>query len=226
LSSRRAPVTRDRILSSALALFRKKGFDRTTMRDVASAAKTSLGAAYYYFPAKEAFVLAHWQSQMDEHERRSRAVFARTDDLTERVQAVFRTRIELMKNDRRLLAGLFRGIGDAESPVSVFGADTAPLRSRGIGLLREALEVDAVPAELRDAAALGLWIVMLAIVLYFIHDDSPGQARTRQLAGGAVALLVPLLPVLASGPASLWRAQLEKLLRDAGLWPFSSGAGG
>jgi AcrR family transcriptional regulator len=212
--------TRDRILSSALALFRKKGFDRTTMRDVAKAAKTSLGAAYYYFPAKEAFVLAHWQSQMYEHERRSREVFSKSDDLAERVKAVFRHRIDLIKNDRPLLAGLFRGIGDVESPVSVFGGDTAALRARAIGLFREALEVDAVPEELRDAAALGLWVLMLAVVLYFTHDASPQQAKTRALAEGAVDLLVPLLPLLASGPASLWREQLEKLLREAGLWPL------
>ena len=221
MSPRASAATRDRILSSALSLFRKKGFDKTTMRDIAKSAQTSLGAAYYYFSAKEAFVLAHWESQMDEHERRCREVFACSDDLGERLKAVYRTRIDLMKNDRRLLAGLFRGIGDAGSSVSVFGGDTAGLRTRGIGLLRDALNVEIVPEQLRDTAALGLWIVMLALVLYFIHDDSAGQARTRELADGVVDLLLPLLPLLASAPAALWRAELEKVLRRAKLWPYS-----
>ena len=50
--------TRDRIYNAALTLFRQRGFDATTMRDVAGAADMSLGAAYHYFPSKDALVLA------------------------------------------------------------------------------------------------------------------------------------------------------------------------
>ncbi len=51
-------VTRARILATALDLFRRRGFDRTTMRDVASGAGVSLGAAYHYFRSKEELFLA------------------------------------------------------------------------------------------------------------------------------------------------------------------------
>ncbi len=212
--------TRDRILSRALSLFRKKGFDQTTMRDVARAASTSLGAAYYYFPSKEALVLAHWESQMDEHERRARAVFAESTDLGERVRAVLLTRLELMKNDQRLLVGLFRGIADRKNPASVFGAETEPLRTRALALFKEAIALPEVPEDLRDAAALGLWILQLGLVLYFVHDDSKHHASTAKLTRGAVDLLLPLLPLLALEPARAWRSDLRKLLLEAGLWPF------
>src|SRR4051812_16540464 len=46
-------LTRERIFTVALNLFREKGFEGTTMREVAAAANMSLGAAYYYFASKE-----------------------------------------------------------------------------------------------------------------------------------------------------------------------------
>ena len=48
--------TRRMILETALSLFREKGFEDTTIRDIAAEADLSLGAAYYYFPSKEAIV--------------------------------------------------------------------------------------------------------------------------------------------------------------------------
>ena len=36
----------------ALGLFRKRGFHKTSMRDIARAAEMSPGAAYHYFPSK------------------------------------------------------------------------------------------------------------------------------------------------------------------------------
>lgn len=215
----KAETTRERILDTALGLFRKSGFDATTMRDVAKAAGTSLGSAYYYFPSKEALVLAHWETQMVEHEQRARKVFSHSADLGERLRAVFDVRLDLMKGDRKLLTGLFRTIGDPESAVSVFARETAPIRSRSISLLSEALEVPEVPDELRSQAALALWVLMLGTVLYFVHDDSPGQVRTRDLARGAIDTLVPLLPWLAAPMAAPLRERVFALLTNAQLWP-------
>ena len=52
MSPRKAASTKERIEREALKLFRKRGFDRTTLRDIAKAAGTSLGSTYYYFPSK------------------------------------------------------------------------------------------------------------------------------------------------------------------------------
>lgn len=216
---RRAQKTsRERILLVALSAFRKKGFDGTTMRDVAKAAGMSLGAAYYYFPSKEALVHAHWEQQMDEHERRAREKYAETTDLKERLRATFLIRQELMKNDKKLLAGLFRAIGDASSPVSVFAKETSSLRMRGIALLRDCVAVDEVPVQVREQAALGLWVLQLGFVLYFVHDSSPGQLKTRQLIEGAVDTLAPLAPLLGMPAADPLRERIQHVLEDAGLW--------
>src|SRR5579871_5298461 len=58
--------TRQRILEAALSVFRKRGFDAATMREVAAEASVAVGAAYYYFDSKDAIVMAFYQQAQDE----------------------------------------------------------------------------------------------------------------------------------------------------------------
>ena len=50
--------TRARILASALALFAKKGYVRTTFTDIASQLKMTKGAVYWHFESKQALLMA------------------------------------------------------------------------------------------------------------------------------------------------------------------------
>jgi hypothetical protein len=45
--------TRSLILETALRLFQERGYDKTTMRAIATEAGVSVGNAYYYFESKE-----------------------------------------------------------------------------------------------------------------------------------------------------------------------------
>ena len=67
---------RRQILDTALQLFRQRGFEATTVRDIASGAGLSLGAAYYYFPSKEAIVAACYDYVQQDHLSRARTAFA------------------------------------------------------------------------------------------------------------------------------------------------------
>src|ERR1700761_6104062 len=60
--------TRLLILETALGLFRKNSFEKTTMRDIASTAGVALGAAYYYYDSKDAMVLAFYEKAQKEME--------------------------------------------------------------------------------------------------------------------------------------------------------------
>src|ERR671935_1437796 len=77
--------TRRQILETALALFRERGFEETTIRDIARRAGLSLGAAYYYFKSKEAIVGAYYDFVQREHLARSREAFARDAALRDRL---------------------------------------------------------------------------------------------------------------------------------------------
>jgi len=53
-----AEKTRARILASALALFSKKGYERTTFNDIAARLKLTKGAVYWHFASKEKLLVA------------------------------------------------------------------------------------------------------------------------------------------------------------------------
>jgi AcrR family transcriptional regulator len=53
-----AEKTRTRILASALSLFVKRGYERTTFTDIASRLKMTKGAVYWHFESKEKLLLA------------------------------------------------------------------------------------------------------------------------------------------------------------------------
>jgi AcrR family transcriptional regulator len=59
--TKKAEATSARILDVALDLFRRQGFEQTTMRGIAAEAGVSLGSAYYYFESKEDLVMAFYE---------------------------------------------------------------------------------------------------------------------------------------------------------------------
>lgn len=54
------------IVESAMNLFRKDGFDNTTMESIAEKADVAKRTLYSYFPVKEAIVSAHWLQNAQE----------------------------------------------------------------------------------------------------------------------------------------------------------------
>jgi len=76
--SPKAEVTERKILDAALEMFRSKGFDETTVRDIAAAAEVATGAAYYYYPSKDAIVLAFYQQSCAEMQPRIEDALAKS----------------------------------------------------------------------------------------------------------------------------------------------------
>jgi AcrR family transcriptional regulator len=199
-------------LEIALGLFRKRGFDATTMRDVAAEAGMALGAAYYYFPGKDAIVVAYYDQVQDEHERVTHALLGDSRDLRSRVRAAFRAKFDIIGRDRALLGALFRRVGDPREPLSVFSKGTQQQRDRSIATFAAAIGDERMPADLSSVAPTLLWFIHLGLIFYMLYDDSPGQRRTRKLADAAADLFVGLLGLARlPGFGSLRRRALEAL---------------
>ena len=62
----KSEATRARILEAALCVFRERGFNAATMREIAAAAGMAVGAAYYYFDSKDAMVMAFYEQSQEE----------------------------------------------------------------------------------------------------------------------------------------------------------------
>lgn len=219
--------TRARIHAAALAAFRKKGFDQTTMREIATAAGVALGGAYYYFPSKDALVLHYYEETQNQAEAKADAVFAKTTDIRERLGACFHPRLDVLARDRKLLTGLFRSIADPSAPASIFSAETRGIRERSLAVFDRALagsDVAALDEDARRVLVLALWSLHMGVILYFIHDTSPRQEKTRGLVDRSLDLVVGLLP-LAPQLAPVFGDAVGAILRDAGLLGASDDTG-
>ena len=212
--------TRARIHAAALALFRKKGFDATTMREIAAAGGVALGAAYYYFPSKEAIVLAYYERTHRESSAQAEAVFATTSDVRARLGAAFHGKLDVLAKDRKLLSGLFRSIADPSAEASIFGERTRAIRDESILLFDRAIapapELEALDAGARRVLVLALWSLHMGVMLYFIHDMSRGQHKTRALVDRSLDLVAGLLPI-APQLAPMFGDAIGSILTDAGL---------
>jgi AcrR family transcriptional regulator len=211
--------TRARILATALALFRERGFEKTTMRDVAAAAEVALGSAYYYFDSKEAIVAAYYEYVQEEHKARAEAAFPAARDFRARLGVAFHTKIDILAADRPLLVALFRYGGDPDHPLSWFGPAGRRQRELSIAVFDAAVGDERMPADLRSLAPLLLWTLHMGITLYSLYDASPDLARTRRLTDGALDLLVKAKPVGSLPLLRPLRRTVIALLDEAGLLP-------
>ncbi|WP_434381140.1 TetR/AcrR family transcriptional regulator [Melittangium boletus] len=209
-------ATREHILATALKLFRKRGFEGTTMRDIAQAADLSLGAAYHYFPSKEALVLAYYEWMQEEHERLMEAAGDPGADLRARVGTLLRTKLDLLHRDRKLLATLFGNLGDPAHSLSVFGEKSASVRQRSVKQFTEVFAPRDAPPPLRPFLGQALWLSHLGLFLFFIHDRSPQHARTQKLLEAIVELTASGVPLLTHPLAAPVRGWLLQLMTDLG----------
>lgn len=195
VATAKAEETRERILDAALRLFRERGFDETTMRDISAAAGVATGAAYYYFRSKEELVMAFYVRTNEEARELIPAQIARSRDLRKRVRAILDTKLEQFAEHRRLMVALVRIGIDPKHPLSPFGAETKAMREESIEFFRLAI-ADAKPAvskDLADDLPRLLWLYQMGIILFWIFDESARQRRTQALLDGTVDLMIRLL---------------------------------
>ncbi len=215
--------TREHILHTALTLFREKGFEASTMRDIAARSDMSLGAAYYYFPSKESIVLAFYEQVQKEHRIHVQELLPDCTSFRERLGVLFQTKLDIIKDDRNLLGALLRYMGEPGHPVSVLGRQTWNIREDSRELIVEAIADEDVDDDLRDLVVAALWGVQMSLILYALYDYSPNLARTRRLTDGVLDIFVQLLgmasmPILQPVLRPV-RAHLLSLLRESRLLP-------
>lgn len=210
----KAEETRERILDAALRLFRDKGFDVTTMRDVAAEAGMATGAAYYYFHSKEELVMALYTRTSEEARELVPAALGESRDLKTRLRAVIDTKFAQFAGHRRLLGALVRIGMDPKHPLSPFAKETAPMREESIGYFRDALAGTKVPKDLEELLPGLFWFYQLGLILFWIYDESPGQRKSERLTGATLDIAVRLIQLSSLPLLGPLRKRVVSLLND------------
>ena len=192
---KKSETTRRHLLERALVLFRDRGVDATTMRDIAKAAGLSLGAAYYYFPSKEALVFAYYEQNQAVMEQLAESA---SGTLRERLGVLIHGKLRSIHEHRHMLGTIVQRLIDPGDPLSAFSAQSRAVRDRAISIIEKPLRDEGLPDEVARVGAHALWLFMLAMMLLYIKDDSPKQKRTHGLVDDALDMLVPMLPLLST----------------------------
>jgi AcrR family transcriptional regulator len=198
----KAEETGRRILDSALELFRQEGFDITTMRDIARKAEVATGAAYYYYPSKDAIVMDFYQrscAEMQPKIEAAEAALKPAAGLEARLRELIRVKLAHFAPNRGVLRALLRNGADPKHPLSPFSPQTKAIRDIDLAWFRRIL-VDCgmrIPRDLELHLPGVLWFFQMGVIFFWVIDDSPNQGRTARLLELATKSVVFLIRVSA-----------------------------
>ncbi|REK73376.1 TetR/AcrR family transcriptional regulator [Aeromicrobium endophyticum] len=189
--SAKAEQTRQTIIDAAMRLFRTHGYDKATMRAIADEAGVSIGNAYYYFSSKEHLIQAYYDGINAEHAERAAATLTTATSFADRLAGVLLAWVDVAEPYHEFAGKFFKNAAEPSSPLSPFSDDSEATRLAAIDLHRQVVDgsdiklAKALRAELPEL----MWLLQMGVVLFWVHDTSDGQRRTRQLVEQAVPVI-------------------------------------
>lgn len=191
--------TRERILNAALTLFRERGFDTGTMRDIAQKAGVANGAAYYYYVSKDAIVMDFYQRSCTEMQPKIEAALEHATGLERRLRELIRVKFIHFAPNRGVLRTLLRNGADPTHPLSPFSPETKEIRDIDIAWFRRIL-IDCgvrIPRDLEPHLPGILWFFQMGVIFFWVIDESPDQAHSNRLLDLAAKSVTSLIRVSA-----------------------------
>lgn len=219
----KAAETSLKILEAALELFRQEGFEKATMRDIAKRAGVATGAAYYYYPSKEALVADFYAQSCEKMQPAIESALGGAKGLEAQLRELIQVKLNHFAPNRAVLRALLRNGVDPSHPLSPFSVQTKAIRDLDIAWFRRILLNGGVtiPADLKADLPGVLWFYQMGVIFFWLLDESPGQAHTQRLlelsAKNVVGLIrLSSLPLLR--PLRRTALELIGLVKEARAW--------
>jgi AcrR family transcriptional regulator len=191
----------------------QRGYEATTLRDIAKEAGVSVGLLYRYFPSKQAVIIALYEELSADYS--SRAASMQPGKWRDRFIFALETSLNVLEPHRLALRALIPVlIGDPDD--GVFSAGTAFSRQRVQQVFEDAVAASTDAPKAPLAAALGriLYLLHLGLLLWWLLDRTPKQRATVAL----VALTRRMLPsaalTLRLPPIRQFVMALDELVRE------------
>ncbi|HOC43648.1 MAG TPA: TetR/AcrR family transcriptional regulator [Thermoanaerobaculales bacterium] len=179
---RRRPSRRNEILRRTAHLFFERGFEITSLVDVASACGISKAGLYYHFRSKQELLAAiiHYAHDILEHEIQKELADSRSDE--EALRRMIHTHaLILTREDDATFAIL--AVDEMRSLLPDDRAQIARRKRGYLGLIRERLERLAAAGKLRDVDITAATHTLAGMVLWLPKwHRQPGRLSARQMA--------------------------------------------
>jgi AcrR family transcriptional regulator len=210
--TQKGELARQRILECALRLFASRGYEETTMREIAAEAGYSPGLTYRYFKSKEELVLSLYQNLCAELEDFAQEL--PPGSLPERFHATIAKNLELMAPHRAALSALFGTALNPRSSAGVFSESTEDIRRHArrtyLMIIRDTKNAPK-ESQCEDLATV-LYGVHLGMVLFWLIDESQQAGRTHNMLAFLRDMLKLIQPILRFPPASQALTRLAGIL--------------
>ena len=189
--------TRQAILHSALGLFARKGFHRTTTRAISLKAGIAEGTLFNYFRTKEDLALYFFEQELDgliewfENDTRLQKA-----SLLEQLFALIERHLDRLRPYEDFIGAVYLR---ALQPSSRLSPLSLPAQSHHLrylqfirGVLARAEDSKAIPT-VGDFGAFAFGLFHLAMITYWLQDRSPGKENTLALLDRALKTATGLL---------------------------------
>src|SRR6267142_118918 len=185
---------RKRIVTAALSLFQTKGFDATTTRAIARKAGIAEGTVFNYFRTKEDIALHFFEQEVDQ------AITSVRDNprlrkapLEEKLFALVHSQLEFLAPHERFIGAAFIHALKPASQLGIFSHRAQELRHRYVGFVQELFAESLPKHPLTWVAPDAFWIYYLGVLLYWLHDSSPGKQNTLAFLDRSLSIGISLL---------------------------------
>ena len=207
-------AARDRLYATAMQLIAARGYEATTLRDIAKEAGVSVGLLYRYFPSKQAVVIAFYDELSSEYARQAGEMpLGRWRD---RFIFALNTSLRVLEPHQVALRALTPVlVGDLEE--GIFSSSTAFSRLRVQQVFEEAVvgSSDAPKKPLAEALGRLLYLVHLGVLLWWLLDKSLKQRATTALISLTQQLLPSATLALRVPPVRRFVISVDGLVREA-----------
>ena len=184
ITAEQKATTRQRILDVAAKLFRTRGYDATTTRDIAVAAEIAAGTLFNYFPTKEAIV----SSLVDAVLVRAGSVQTEmmADGLEEELFARVAAELRHMKPHRKYISAMLEtSLSPLSAPVCRDSSET--LRTQHLEMVAALARRHGL-GELSPVALQLYWTLYTGLLAFWAADKSPKQEDTLALLDQSLAM--------------------------------------
>jgi len=177
--------TKQRILRAALDLFKEKGFEGTTTKEISKKSGIAEGTLFNYFKTKEDLALYFLQKETEDLIKWFRAeTRLQKAPLPEKLFAIIHRQLEYIEPYEDFIgAVLYRSLQPTSS-LSPLSFESQELRLKYLRFIREVLAEAEERREIPPLGGLGAYAVGLfyiGIVTHWLHDGSRGKQKTLAL---------------------------------------------
>ncbi len=207
-------AAKDRLYATAIAMIAERGYEATTLREIATKAGVSVGLLYRYFPSKQAVVLALYDELSTDYARAATAMPA--GKWRDRFLFALQTSLDVLQSHRTALRALTPVlVGDPEEGIFAGGTAFSRVRVQRVFELAVSGASDAPKQPLAEALGRLLYLIHLAVLLWWLLDKSSGQRATTTLVSLTRQLLPSASLALHVPPVRKFVTAVDDLIRDA-----------